>query len=375
MMNTVVMQSASLYFKDNVSDKVYNVTLEEADGGYIVNCSWGRRGGALQSATQTKSPVSIDKAIAIYHKKLSEKTSKGYMPTSDIGKTLGNSITVPDTDKPFESICNLLNPVDKNQVDHLLTDHNWIMQEKMDGVRMILTRKGDSITAVSRTGREATIPQEVHDTLIKTSVQNYIIDGELVGDVYHVFDLLRLQAMDFAAKNTFEERYEALVELLNGIDDTNVKVVKTHSGYDKTQAFEDLKSAEGVVFKHKNAFYKAGRPSSGGGYLKYKFYKSCSAIVTAINDKRSVSLGLIEDLPEHGSEYVVGRRLISVGNCTIPVNYDFPQNGDIVEIKYLYARKPSNALYQPSYLGKRTDIQLKDVLLSQLIYKVGEEEE
>lgn len=374
-MNTVVMQSTSLYFKDSTSDKVYNITLEEADGGYVVNCSWGRRGSALQSATQTKSPVSIDKAITIYQKKITEKTSKGYMPTADLGKTLGNSITVPDTDKPFEPICNLLNPIDKNQVDHALTDDNWIMQEKMDGVRMILTRKGDSITAVSRTGREATIPQEVTDTLIETSVKNYIIDGELVGNVYHVFDLLRLQAMDFAAKNTFEERYEALVELLNGIDDTNVKVVKTYSGKEKTPAFETLKSAEGVVFKHKNAFYKAGRPSSGGGYLKYKFYKSCSAVVKGINDKRSVTLGLIEDLPEHGSEFVVGRKLISVGNCTIPVNYDFPQMGDIVEIKYLYARKPSNALYQPSYLGKRTDIQLKDVLLSQLIYKVGEEEE
>ena len=211
--------------------------------------------------------------------------------------------------------------------------------------------------------------------MIETSVQNYIIDGELVGNVYHVFDLLRLQAMDFAAKNTFEERYEALVELLNGIDDTNVKVVKTYSGKEKALAFECLKSAEGVVFKSKNAFYKAGRPASGGGYLKYKFYKSCSAVVKGINDKRSVTLGLIEDLPEHGSEFVIGRKLISVGNCTIPVNYDFPQLGDIVEVKYLYARKPSNALYQPSYLGKRTDIQLKDVLLSQLIYKVGEEEE
>ena len=375
MMNTVVMQSTSLYFKDSTSDKVYNVTLEESEGGYIVNCSWGRRGSALQSATQTKSPVSIDKAITIYQKKITEKTSKGYMPTADLGKTLGNSITVPDTDKPFEPICNLLNPIDKNQVDHALTDDNWIMQEKMDGVRMILTRKGDSITAVSRTGREATIPQEVTDTLIETSVQNYIIDGELVGNVYHVFDLLRLQAMDFAAKNTFEERYEALTELLNGIDDTNVKVVKTYSGKEKAPAFEYLKSAEGVVFKSKNAFYKAGRPASGGGYLKYKFYKSCSAVVKGINDKRSVTLGLIEDLPEHGSEFVVGRKLISVGNCTIPVNYDFPQLGDIVEIKYLYARKPSNALYQPSYLGKRTDIPLKDCLLSQLIYKVGEEEE
>ena len=374
-MNTVVMQSASLYFKDSTSDKVYNVTLEEADGGYVVNCSWGRRGSALQSATQTKSPVSIDKAITIYQKKITEKTSKGYMPTADLGKTLGNSITVPDTDKPFESICNLLNPINEYQLKQLLIDDSWIMQEKMDGVRMILTRKGDSITAVSRTGREATIPQEVTDTLIETSVQNYIIDGELVGNVYHVFDLLRLQAMDFAAKNTFEERYEALVELLNGIDDTNVKVVKTYSGKEKAPAFECLKSAEGVVFKSKNAFYKAGRPASGGGYLKYKFYKSCSAVVKGINDKRSVTLGLIEDLPEHGSEFVIGRKLISVGNCTIPVNYDFPQLGDIVEIKYLYARKPSNALYQPSYLGKRTDIQLKDVLLSQLIYKVGEEEE
>ena len=374
-MNTVVMQSTSLYFKDSTSDKVYNVTLEEADGGYVVNCSWGRRGSALQSATQTKSPVSIDKAITIYQKKITEKTSKGYMPTADLGKTLGNSITVPDTDKPFESICNLLNPINEYQLKQLLIDDSWIMQEKMDGVRMILTRKGDSITAVSRTGREATIPQEVTDTLIETSVQNYIIDGELVGNVYHVFDLLRLQAMDFAAKNTFEERYEALVELLNGIDDTNVKVVKTYSGKEKAPAFECLKSAEGVVFKSKNAFYKAGRPASGGGYLKYKFYKSCSAVVKGINDKRSVTLGLIEDLPEHGSEFVIGRKLISVGNCTIPVNYDFPQLGDIVEIKYLYARKPSNALYQPSYLGKRTDIQLKDVLLSQLIYKVGEEEE
>lgn len=374
-MNTVVMQSTSLYFKDSTSDKVYNITLEEADGGYVVNCSWGRRGSALQSATQTKSPVSIDKAITIYQKKITEKTSKGYMPTADLGRTLGNSITVPDTDKPFEPICNLLNPINEYQLKQLLIDDSWIMQEKMDGVRMILTRKGDSITAVSRTGREATIPQEVTDTLIKTSVQNYIIDGELVGNVYHVFDLLRLQAMDFAAKNTFEERYEALVELLNGIDDTNVKVVKTYSGKEKAPAFECLKSAEGVVFKSKNAFYKAGRPASGGGYLKYKFYKSCSAVVKGINDKRSVTLGLIEDLPEHGSEFVIGRKLISVGNCTIPVNYDFPQLGDIVEIKYLYARKPSNALYQPSYLGKRTDIQLKDVLLSQLIYKVGEEEE
>ena len=374
-MNSVVIQSTSLYFKDDTSDKVYNVTLEESEGGYIVNCSWGRRGSALQSATQTKSPVSIDKAISIYQKKITDKTSKGYVPTPDSFNSLSNPILVPDTTKPHESICNLLNPIEEDQTKELIADPNWIMQEKMDGVRMVATRKEDSITAVSRTGREATIPKEVYDILLSTSVQNYVIDGELVGNVYHVFDLLRLQAMDFAAKNTFEERYEALVELFDGIDDTNLKVVKCYTGKEKVKAFEKLQSAEGVVFKLKTAFYKAGRPASGGNYLKHKFYKSCSAIVTKINDKRSVSLSLIEDKPEPLSEYKFGKNMITVGNCTIPVNHDFPQMGDIVEIKYLYARKPSNALYQPSYLGKRTDIPLKDCLLSQLIYKVGGEEE
>ena len=374
-MNTVVMQSTNLYYKDSTSDKVYNVTLEEADGGYIVNCSWGRRGSALQSATQTKSPVSIDKAISIYHKKITDKTSKGYVLTPDSFNSLSNPILIPDTTKPHESICNLLNPIEEDQAKALIADPNWIMQEKMDGVRMVVTRKEDNITAVSRTGREATIPKEVSDIILSTSVQNYIIDGELIGNVYHVFDLLRLQAMDFAAKNTFEERHEALTELLNGIDDTNIKVVKCYTGKEKAKAFEKLKSTEGVVFKHKNAFYRAGRPASGGQYLKHKFYKSCSAIVTRINDKRSVSLSLIEDKPEPLSEYKFGKNMITVGNCTIPVNHDFPQMGDIVEIKYLYARKPSNALYQPSYLGKRTDIPLRDCLLSQLIYKVGEEEE
>ena len=139
-MNTVVIQSTSLYFKDDTSDKVYNVTLEESEGGYIVNCSWGRRGSALQSATQTKSPVSIDKAISIYQKKITDKTSKGYVPTPDSFNSLSNPILVPDTTKPHESICNLLNPIEENQAKELIADPNWIMQEKMDGVRMVATR-------------------------------------------------------------------------------------------------------------------------------------------------------------------------------------------------------------------------------------------
>lgn len=369
-MNTVVMQSTSLYFKDSTSDKVYNVTLEEADGGYIVNCAWGRRGSALQSATQTKSPVPIDQAIKIYQKKISEKTSKGYQVT----KGNGDTITVPDTEQPHKPICVLLNPIDDDKLQQLLKDDAWIMQEKKDGVRLTIIKEKNKLTGISRTGRQATIPGELSKVL-KSHQTDFIIDGELIGDTFHAFDLLEEDGHDFRG-NTTTERHEQLDMLIRTLpDSTSLELVTTFAGAEKKLVFEKLKGTEGVVFKRAAAQYHVGRPSSGGDFLKYKFYKSCSAIVTGINDKRSVSLSLIEDKPEPGSEVVIGKRMKDVGNCTIPVNHDFPNFGDVVEIKYLYARKPSHALYQPSYLGKRTDIPVTDCLLSQLSYKVGEEDE
>ena len=36
-------KSASLYFKEGTSDKVYNATIEDVDGGYVVNFAYGTR--------------------------------------------------------------------------------------------------------------------------------------------------------------------------------------------------------------------------------------------------------------------------------------------------------------------------------------------
>ena len=48
--------------------------------------------------------------------------------------------------------------------------------------------------------------------------------------------------------------------------------------------------------------------------------------------------------------------------------------GQVVEIRYLYAFRESNALYQPVYLGPRQDVEHHECVLSQLKYK-GQEEE
>jgi bifunctional non-homologous end joining protein LigD len=50
-----------------------------------------------------------------------------------------------------------------------------------------------------------------------------------------------------------------------------------------------------------------------------------------------------------------------VGNVTIPANHALPKVGDLVEVRYLY-HYPGGSLYQPIYLGSRSDKDLPDHL-------------
>jgi bifunctional non-homologous end joining protein LigD len=158
-----------------------------------------------------------------------------------------------------------------------------------------------------------------------------------------------------------------LSRLLNRPAPAHIRWVETVTDpANKERLFRRLRAEkkEGVVLKRLAAPYTPGRPNSGGPQLKHKFYATCSAVVSKINDKRSVELRLLN-----------GQGWNQVGNVTIPVNFQVPEVGQVVEIRYLYAFKESNALYQPVYLGPRKDIELHECVLSQLKYKVGESEE
>jgi bifunctional non-homologous end joining protein LigD len=52
-----------------------------------------------------------------------------------------------------------------------------------------------------------------------------------------------------------------------------------------------------------------------------------------------------------------------------------PAVAQVVEVRYLYAFRESNALYQPVYLGPRNDVEQHECVLSQFKYKgTGEED-
>jgi len=61
--------------------------------------------------------------------------------------------------------------------------------------------------------------------------------------------------------------------------------------------------------------------------------------------------------------------LVPAGHVTIPPNHPVPQEGSVVEVRYLYAFRPSGSIYQPVYLGARDDIAAADCTVDQLKYK------
>lgn len=333
-------KSASLYFKEGTSDKVYNATVEEVDGGYVVNFAYGRRGNSLTTGTKTTSPVSLDAATKIFDKLLKEKTSKGYQSVKDGGQSIP---TVTPTDTPTPSKCVLLNPIDAETADRMLNGKDWSMQEKVDGVRFMLESKGGKLRGYNRRGAEVAVPNDVRD-FFEGVEGDFTVDGELVGDVLHCFDLVD-------ADKGFAERFRELCALLPAKLGSSVRLVSTaDTRDDKRRLYNSVveTKGEGVVFKRKEARYVVGRPSSGGDYLKFKFCETASCQVVNVNDKRSVGIALKSD---------VG--LVPAGNVTIPPNHEVPTVGSVVEVRYLYAFEPAT-LYQPVYLGVRNDCEVDD---------------
>lgn len=181
------------------------------------------------------------------------------------------------------------------------------------------------------------------------------VDGEIINDKLFAFDYLMPEL-------SYKERLNLLEANYGHYNLENVVVIYTaFSSVAKQVLFNELKAQgkEGIVFKDLRAKYTPGRPASGGTQLKFKFCESATCIVGKVSStKRSVSLMLLD---ENGDQ-------IDVGNATIYPNFAMPNSGDLVEIKYLYAYK-GGSIYQPVYLGLRTDVDRTDCLLSQLKYK------
>ena len=344
-------ENITLFFRQEKSDKVYKATLAQKDDLYIVNFAYGRRGSTLKTGTKTQTPVPYEKAKKIYDKLVKSKSAKGYVPNED------NSQYTYSSDQVKTGIhCQLLNNIEEEGLAKFLQDEDWWAQEKKDGKRLLI-HKTKELTAINRKGLSVGAPDSILQAADAVD-RSFLIDGEAIGDILFVFDLLALDGEDIREK-PYAERQQLLQSL--GFKDAIQLVNSAKTTTEKEQLYTHLKStgAEGIVFKNSSAAYTAGRPNSGGTQRKFKFYDTASVIVAAVNNKRSVKMMVYE-----------GTQEVEIGNVTISVNKEIPPEGSIIEVRYLYAYK-GGSLYQPTFLEIRTDIDKGDCVIGQLKYKQG----
>lgn len=385
----IVIKETALSFKEGSSDKVYYVTVEKLENDKcVVNFAFGRRGNTLQTGTKTNEPVEWRVAEMIFDKLVEEKMKKGYKGAIFSNLTsireLGSSfnpcveseikssskvIQVIKTEEVAVSKCVLLNAIKEEQVHELMNNDDWMIQEKMDGVRYMLEFEGiqphPKFKGYNRKGKEVPVSQEIKDEFESFDEHlppNCFLDGELIGKTFYVFDILSMDG-DLREQSS-GMRYNLLAKYINKYFRKS-KYIKLVGAYgtkeEKEKLFNDSIAKEGVVFKRKSATYHVGRPASGGDYLKFKFCEYCTCLVTSVSNKRSVGIGLMN-----------GSDVVEVGNVTIPVNYEIPTVGKYIEVKYLYAF-PGGSLIQPVYLGERDDVEVDTI--DSIKYKNSEDVE
>lgn len=363
-------EKVSMSYQQNGSDKVYLVEMKEqtlSSGlkAYVVHCHYGRRGSTMNFANKTPSAVGMGEAKKIFDKVVKEKTGKGYqVDQHSMGTAAATPTPTPQpSGVPFGLLPQLLNPVKSDdELEALLADDEWCLQEKMDGERRLISKVNGEWIGGNKKGVIVSLPAPLINALSRGGFpEDSVLDGEIIGDVYHVFDVIRWNEplIDFPFSTRREYLYE--VEKAAGGEDL-IRVVQFHLWEAAKRAFFERAKAgnlEGVVFKHDGGMYSAGRPNSGGSQLKYKFLESATVNVSKVNHgKRSVAFGVFDEK----------KVFIKLGNVTIPPNQEIPEQGSIIEVRYLYAYK-GGSLYQPVYLGPRSDQLIEDCTLSQLKFK------
>ena len=103
-----LVKQSTLYFKDEKSDKVYEVDLcETPSGEFLVNFRYGRRGANLREGTKTTSPVDREAAEKLFDELVASKTKKGYAESTDtpVAKVVQDSPGQQSTNEVLDARC------------------------------------------------------------------------------------------------------------------------------------------------------------------------------------------------------------------------------------------------------------------------------
>lgn len=231
-----------------------------------------------------------------------------------------------------------------DKMQGLMKDVHWICEPKYDGIRSLVHTSTEGPRWRNRNDEELlkATPTEVTEQLASLP-PGLILDGEIVGARYYVFDLPYF-GTDLS-KMSFYRRRQVLHEILGIIGESEHLRLSEAATYTTTKANMVQKGRtqhwEGIMLKHRLGLYLPGTRSPK--MVKVKFTKRVDCIVAEIGreGKENAILSLWD-----------GHNLVEVGKCSL-VGKDKVKTGSVIEVHYLHAN--NGKLVQPRMVRVRFD--------------------
>jgi bifunctional non-homologous end joining protein LigD len=247
-----------------------------------------------------------------------------------------------------------------SSLTHYIVDDDKVEEQKLDGHRVLLVSPGGDAEpiALTRNGQPYTrgLPRKIREWRFPegNGYGEMILDGELVGDTYWVFDMPKSAGNDESSPLSVRRfMLEQVLEFLTrGCDAIRlVPQAKTTEEKRALAAKAIANNFEGLIVKDKRAPYRMGARTEE--WLKFKFVTTADCFVMAVRDdgKESIKLGMAQPFGNSGQYEIV-----EVGRASLIGKEKRGEIavGDVVEVRYLYCGA-GGRLYQPTILRKRTD--------------------
>ena len=352
-------KQTTLYYREGSSDKIYQVSLE-AKGSpdhFLVRFAYGRRGSTLQTGTKTPVPVDYDTALKTFNQLIASKVAKGYSPGQD-GTPYQHTGHEGRSTGIYPQLLTAVE--DEHALGHLMLDPLYCVQEKHDGKRLMVRKQGHTVEGINRRGLIVSVPESIVREM-RQLAGDCLLDGEAVGGILYVFDVLESTWQD-VRQQPYVDRLNLLNRLIPDDFTAIQRVYTAWSAREKIGLLERLRreQKEGIVLKLLTASYSPGKTSGSQDQLKYKLVESAQLRGHA---------GACHQAQRVARPVCLGRNSGGRQRHHPAHQQPIPATGAVVEVRYLYAFRQSGAVFQPVYHGEREDIEPADCSTSQLKYR------
>jgi bifunctional non-homologous end joining protein LigD len=176
-----------------------------------------------------------------------------------------------------------LEPMAATLTEERFEGPEWLFERKYDGIRLLAYKRGESVTLYSRNRLEQHCPR-VAEAVAKLPVGDSILDGEIAGGSYYVFDAMWLDGRD-VTKLPVVERRALLARLPLRTPLVRVEEITDERPWERACA----EGWEGVIAKRRDSLYEHRRSPR---WLKMKCEEAQEFVIGGFTDPQGARTGL-----------------------------------------------------------------------------------